>query len=543
MTFEQIIEKLTGELKASRGVGFEFRTHQIDAIKKYLENHYGLYNITCGVGKTLIQACIAYLEVLRCKEKGIPFTGMFVCHRLMLEDQVKFEYTNFFGDFFKEQKVEFRVLNTTGDNSLENVARNNMAMPMGENVLYFTTTASLNDYVKNHTNKHKDGYDEIKEHIFKNLSVYIHDEAHKESCDLMVKSVLSAMSGDDQRAFWFTATPGEYLNINLPVISSCSFATAVESNYIVKPVLFTIKAPDFEHMDINAEANAVISAFKHLRRNKKDEVPSLITFHDAVDSVRSVGDVINQYKTQHPRFKANVYEIVSDKTIIDEHGGKVWVAGIRLNGSKYSDGKLYTKAGILDVLRNDHEPKIIMNAFMLTEGIDLPEINGVLLLCQKSDASLYQAISRGCRKTPGKINFNLYVTSEDSINVRVEDFLAELVKFTDGKFDFGGTIEDVNNGSTEEDDTEDYENSGIELPETMMYKNVKISINKKRTEFDKMKVRMAQVADFNSKIKVASIIKTFQLIQEYSVIWKDEPELKETYLNQKKIFSYLPSFA
>ena len=35
------------------------------------------------------------------------------------------------------------------------------------------------------------------------------------------------------------------------------------------------------------------------------------------------------------------------------------------------------------------------------------------------------------------------------------------------------------NGSTEEDDTEDYENSGIELPETAMYKNVKISINKK----------------------------------------------------------------
>lgn len=83
MTFEQIIEKLTGELKASREVGFEFRTHQIDAIKKYLENHHGLYNITCGVGKTLIQACIAYLEVLRCKEKDIPFTGMFVCHRLI----------------------------------------------------------------------------------------------------------------------------------------------------------------------------------------------------------------------------------------------------------------------------------------------------------------------------------------------------------------------------------------------------------------------------------------------------------------------------
>ena len=133
----------------------------------------------------------------------------------------------------------------------------------------------------------------------------------------------------------------------------------------------------------------------------------------------------------------------------------------------------------------------------------------------------------------------MYVTSEDGISERVETFLGELVKFTDGKFDFGGTIEDVNNGSTEEDDTEDYENSGIELPETAMYKNVKISINKKRTEFDKMKIRMAQVADFNNKIKDANIKTSLEVIQEYSNIWKDEQELKETYLNQKSVFSFL----
>ena len=133
----------------------------------------------------------------------------------------------------------------------------------------------------------------------------------------------------------------------------------------------------------------------------------------------------------------------------------------------------------------------------------------------------------------------MYVTSEDGISERVETFLGELVKFTDGQFDFGGTIEDVNNGSTEEDDTEDYENSGIELPETAMYKNVKISINKKRTEFDKMKIRMAQVADFNNKIKDADIKTSLEVIQEYSNIWKDEQELKETYLNQKSVFSFL----
>ena len=131
MTIDEIIALLDGELKASCGMGFEFRSHQIEAIKNYLKAHYGLFNITCGVGKTLIQACIIYLEILRCKELGIPFKGLFVCHRLMLEDQIKTEYTKFFGEFLRTAKIAIRVLNTTGDNSLENIARNDMAMPMG----------------------------------------------------------------------------------------------------------------------------------------------------------------------------------------------------------------------------------------------------------------------------------------------------------------------------------------------------------------------------------------------------------------------------
>ena len=54
-----------------------------------------------------------------------------------------------------------------------------------------------------------------------------------------------------------------------------------------------------------------------------------------------------------------------------------------------------------------------------------------------------------------------------------------------------------------------------------------------------MKIRMAQVADFNNKIKDVNIKTSLEVIQEYSNIWKDEQELKETYLNQKSVFSFL----
>lgn len=536
-----VIEKLKTELYLTQGFGFDFRIHQENAIEAYLNNNFGLFDITCGVGKTLIQACIVMLEIERCIKEGKQFKGLFVCHRLMLEDQIKENYIKFFGEFFRRNNVEIRVLNSEGDNSFEKIAQNDMQNAFGNHILYFTTCASINDFVKNHTSKYQDGKDVIAQKVFKQLSLYIHDEGHKEFSDSMVKCVLNSMKY--AKAYWFTATPGEYLVKNLQTISKCSFADAVKAGYIVKPVLFPIKVKDIQNLDNNAEANVVIAAFKHLKRNKKNsdgkkEVPSLITFHDSVDGVRSVGDLINDYKSNHPRFNPNVYEIVSDKSITDENKGKVWLAGIRLNGNRYNDGKLYTKKEILKIVREDRNPKIILNAFMLTEGIDLPEINGVLIACEKSDASLYQAISRGCRAVDKKENFYLYTVSENGLDLRMENFLAELVKFTDGCFNFGGAIEDVNNGSVNDDD--DNDSSGVETTiETEIYKNVSVLIKKKKTEFDNFKVERSQIEKFRSEIQTTSMVKKLSVIREYTQLWAENKELLEEFCSSTAVFGYL----
>ncbi|MCF0117476.1 MAG: DEAD/DEAH box helicase family protein [Bacilli bacterium] len=532
----EVIEKLKNELYISRGLGFEFREHQINAIKGYLANISGLFDICCGVGKTLIQACIIYLEILRCKAAGKPFVGLFVCHRLLLEEQIKLEYVTFFGSFFEAMGVKLVVLNSNGDNSLEAIASKNMKTGFNESVLYFTTTKSMNDYVKHHNSKITDGYVEAGIHIFKNITTYIHDEGHKESSSRMVQAILTAMV--KERCYWFTATPGEYLTKNLSVISECNFATAVQAGYIVKPSLYTIRVNDLEHLDVNAEANSVITAFKHLKEYKKGEIPSLITFHDSVDKVRSVGNILNEYKTQHAQFNANVYEIVSDKTITDDTKGKVWLAGIRLNGRRSENGKLYTKKEILEILRNDKGPKIILNAFMLTEGIDLPQINGVAIMCEKSDASLYQAISRGCRKCDGKENFYLYTLIENKISDRVEQFISELVKFTGCCFDFGGHIEDVNNGSTNEEENEDFDEACL-TQENEIFKSITVLIKKKKTEFDRFKVIKDEVKKFEEQIKAVNTLEKLHMIEEYSEKWAGLSELKEEYLTQEKVFSYL----
>ena len=534
-----VIEQLKTELYLTQGFGFNFRTHQEDAINAYFNNRFGLFDITCGCGKTLIQASIIVLEIQKCIEQNKQFKGLWVCHRLMLEAQVKAVFLDFFADFFERNHVEIRVLNSEGDNSLEKIAQNDMQNAFGNHVLYMTTTASLNDFVKNHTSKYHDGKDIAAQKIFKQLSLYVHDEVHKEFSESMVKCVLNAMKS--AKAYFFTATPGEYLIKNLPTIAKCSFADAVKAGYIVKPVLFPVKVADVEHMDANAEANVVISTFKHLKRNKKNsdgqkECASLITFHDSVDTVRTIGDYIAAYKLQHPRFTPNVYEIVSDKIITDADKGKVWLAGIRLNGNRYNDGKLYTKKEILKIVREDNNPKIILNAFMLTEGIDLPEINGVLIACQKSDASLYQAISRGCRSADKKENFYLYTVTEDGLDLRMEAFLGELVKFTEGNFDFGGTIEDVNNGSDNDDDDSE---SGVELQNNITYKNVTVLIHKKKTEFDKFKVERSQIEKFRSEIQTTSMVKKLSVIREYTQLWAENKELLEEFCSSTAVFGYL----
>lgn len=535
-----VIEKLKTELYLTQGFGFDFRIHQEDAINAYINNRFGLFDITCGCGKTLIQASIIVLEIQKCIEQNKQFKGLWVCHRLMLEAQVKSVFLDFFADFFERNHVEIRVLNSEGDNNLEKIAQNDMQNAFGNHVLYMTTTASLNDFVKNHTSNYHDGEDIAAQKIFKQLSLYVHDEAHKEFSESMVKCVLNAMKS--AKAYFFTATPGKCLVKNLPTIAKCSFADAVKAGYIVKPVLFPVKVADIEHMDVNAEANVVIAAFKHLKRNKKNsdgqkEGASLITFHDSVDSVRIIGDYIADYKLQHPRFTPNVYEIVSEKTISDADKGKVWLAGIRLNGNRYNDGKLYTKKEILKIVREDRNPKIILNAFMLTEGIDLPEINGVLIACQKSDASLYQAISRGCRSADKKENFYLYTVTEDGLDLRMEAFLRELVKFTEGNFDFGGTIEDTNNGSDNDDD--DNSNSGVELQNNITYKNITVLIRKKKTEFDQFKVELSQIEEFCSAMQSSSIVKKLSVIRKYTQLWQENEKLLEEFCSNTAVFGYL----
>lgn len=529
MTTKEIIttvERLETMVKTNIGdLTFNYRAPQVDAIKASMEHDFGLFDMTCGLGKTLIQASIIYLNLEKAINEGRSFKCIWVCHRLMLERQVKSVFEYFFGFDFNRLNCKIVTLNSEGDRSFKNVANDAMDTGDGTNVIYLTTTASINDYVKLHSGTKQDGKLYFAQKVLKRMDLYIHDESHKEFSEAMVKIVTNAMTG--KKAYFFTATPGKYLTQNLPTISKCTYAQAVTEGYIVKPRFFPVKAIDLANLNVNALGNIVIRSAKHLKQNRRLEVPTLCVFMPSVDAVYHVGTILNDYKKVHPHFKKfNVYEIISEKKLeVDDITVQV---GLRLNGSMYNSSyRKYTKDKILEILKNDPEPKIILNAFMLTEGIDLPNINGVLIACEKSDASLYQAICRGCRIAPGKDSFNLYAVTEEGVAERTEKFIEELTNITGGEFDFGGVIEDENDGSVE-DDSDDHP-VAVSATATLseIYKKIEIKIREKKTTWSKWQVAKSNIDELRAEEKRPGKLKYIQLVAKLTKEWTLDPELKE----------------
>ena len=119
MTTREIIatvERLETIVKTNIGnLTFNYREPQVDAIKASMEHDFGLFDMTCGLGKTLIQASIIYLNLEKAINEGRSFKCIWVCHRLMLERQVKSVFEYFFGFDFNRLNCKIVTLNSEGD--------------------------------------------------------------------------------------------------------------------------------------------------------------------------------------------------------------------------------------------------------------------------------------------------------------------------------------------------------------------------------------------------------------------------------------------
>lgn len=446
---------------------FELRDHQKEFIYCVNDNDnpFGLVRQTCGAGKTLEQALLIAMKIHEAEKENRKAIILVGSHRLLLNAQLIREYlkyiknddvcfANLSTDCVVKMKDDLKCVTGYGDilgsKSLFDVNSNGLKSLMerslknrerSKHLIIITTSVRLE--MKTGDRVHDGDKTDVMYNVMHNqnrkFDTVIIDEAHK----VISKDALDVIKTYAETAYCFTATPrfnqGMYTGFNEMIDCSLSFKDAVEKNYVLKPTLkvmgITSKNPKSKEKDYETEL--VIEAFNDLSEDFKKSPAVLLVFTDSIDSIDKIRQklVKNNY---------NVYSFSSEK-IDDEH---------HKMGGCYHNNQELTKVEALSRINKDEKAKIIINAYMITEGIDLPNINGVAIMCKKSDSSLYQASMRGCRKHKDKKTYNIYVPYKEGFMGeahRVSDFLCDLIHGFEGCLNYGMMREDIALGSSKKD--------------------------------------------------------------------------------------------
>ena len=403
-----------------------------------------LFKICCGGGKTLIEAFFILKEILKAEAEGRKARICIASHRLLLNNQLlqnvyailaayeikvwyysassagtakidddkEIQLRKFTKDLFKLDEDGERMLDVINKHIIV------IACAKTENALFkdydedFTTIANISE-----TNSSTPIFD-----------LLVQDEAHKECSKKLIESLMKI----SKFALFFTATPNRILEKNFSCqIYSFNFKRALELSYVVKGTLYIAQRKKAKMSDAKRQSSYIEYAFKHLiSHSTQNQI--LLNYLPSVDNMPKIAE------TLHKAFPdANIVTFASPKIVKNKKNGMETNDGYTVE-CKFNDESL-KKEDMLERLRRVDRPTIILSAFMIVEGIDLPSVNGVGIWCDKNDQNLFQAACRGCRTAPGKTGYNIYVSEELS---DCKDFLYKLYNGFDGELDFGDGQED-----------------------------------------------------------------------------------------------------
>ncbi len=168
------------------------------------------------------------------------------------------------------------------------------------------------------------------------------------------------------------------------VSHSLSFCKAIEigllSDYRLVVTTLTEESISAKSA-VNRLSPEMLTQLAVLRAIEKYELSKLISFHSSVSRAYDFANTIGELGAKYLGL------------------GQVWSHGI--------DGKMPSsvRAGILDALAHNSKGQISIaaNCRCLTEGVDLPALDGVVFCdAKKSEVDIVQAIGRVIRKAPGK---------------------------------------------------------------------------------------------------------------------------------------------
>lgn len=429
------------------------RKCQIAAIRAFYMGYYKhfhfLFNMCCGAGKTIIEAFLIFMEIIESNNNHNFARIMIASHRLLLNKQLvnivndaltanKIKNVKWFNLSSATMKINGIIAAPFKKTSIKTI------MNCEEHAIVIACAASEKKHFKEiNTDMMENIFNELLEEKSqmiadntktKFLNLILQDEIHK---DIPAK-VLNNFDAISEKVIGFSATPNKKIiewfgNEN---IFEYLFCQALLDGIVVKGSLYIAKTKAKRLK--NKEATCLIECFEHLKKKckKMNLIPVYLNYFSSVDNLMSYAKTINKKYSD----TVDVAVFASYKEIKDEKGATKIEAQCELNGESMSKDELLEYCQKRD---GNSKPLIILSAFMIVEGIDIPSINGVGIWCEKNDANMFQAACRGCRidkDHPNKTHFYIYTSEELATDTK--DFLSKLYNGFNGQLDFGDGQDD-----------------------------------------------------------------------------------------------------
>ena len=389
------------------------RLHQINALNCLKDVTIGQVTIPTGTGKTRIQVDVHISDMIEKTKNGQ--TGVYVigAHRLALCSQLLFDImevaipcgldfnvlqvnsNNFTNDAIrtqlrKEGKVDdnLRAFNDLISKGLSTTRQDevldfvNKAKAMNRHVVIVATYHSINKLA-----------------ILPEIDICTYDEAHITLGENFTDNI-SQVQPIIKKNFFFTATRkvvGTFSGMNDTekfgeVLYSLSPRTMIEAGEIVPPRLHSIRiSEDAEDGDYDNNKMLIKTISESFTQHKAmikecSANPDLIGAKLLVSCTGS-----KELKT--------IIASMPFRLWCDDHNIKVFSfstndeVGYRFNFKEVTRTELFSKMNDL----TDNEDAIIFHIDILTEGIDLPSITGVMPLRNLNQSKLIQTIGRATR--------------------------------------------------------------------------------------------------------------------------------------------------
>lgn len=363
------------------------RPHQQEAVSAITSAPKGIINLPTGTGKTLIQAESIVNDICTAKAPGVY---VIASPRILLSNQLL--------ESVRERLIEHRI------DCQYLCVRSGQTPDFGENELLvyreLTATTSSKDIGVTYEKAQREGvplvisavYDSLQRIVQSNIPVtVIHcDEAH-----FLVRPEFNWIPTDfpSTRKYFYTATlrvtkSEEGLGMNNkdrfgPVLYQKFPLEMVEAGEIVRPrmhiVHTSVPVTDGDSVDPKAIVESFLEHRSLLRIGAKMLIVTKGSEH--LDKLVKSAE-IQRLRRQRPNL-----------TIFDI-------------SSKYEpriNGDVVNRNVFLSRLRNlkDYDEALILHIDILTEGIDVPGITGVMIMNDLGPAKFLQTLGRATRLYPG----------------------------------------------------------------------------------------------------------------------------------------------